>query len=74
MTIEQRTKKIGDSTLCICYQQEEDTYHARSFEDAFIHINRAFVNGKKDEFQGLQNRKLFDNGANNAYVLRGSLC
>lgn len=67
-----RTILIGSSTVCICYQQEEDTYHARSFEDAFIHINRAFVNGKKDEFQGLQNRKLFDDGANNAYVLAGS--
>ncbi|AZB17232.1 ATP-dependent endonuclease [Chryseobacterium indologenes] len=67
-----RTILIGSSTLCICYQQEEDTYHARSFEDAFIHINRAFVNGKKDEFQGLQNRKLFDDGVSNAYILAGS--
>jgi len=67
-----RTIVIGSSTLCICYQQEEDTYHARSFEDAFIHINRVFVNGKKDEFQGLQNRKLFDDGVSNAYILAGS--
>ncbi|GGD64294.1 ATP-dependent endonuclease [Emticicia aquatilis] len=63
---------IGSCTVCICYQQEENAYHARSFEDAFIHINRAFINGKKDEFQGLQNRKLFDEVANNAYVLAGS--
>lgn len=67
-----RTILIGSSKACICYQQEEDAYHARSFEDAFIHINRAFVNGKKDEFQGLQNRKLFDDDANNAYVLAAS--
>lgn len=72
LPIEKRTKKIGNSTICLCYQQEENTYHARSFEDAFIHINRAFVNSKKDEFQGLQNRKLFDDDANNAYVLAGS--
>lgn len=64
-----RTIIVGSSTVCICYQQEENAYHARSFEDAFIHINRAFLNGKKDEFQGLQNRKLFDDGASNAYVL-----
>ena len=69
LSIENRTILVGGSTVCICYQQEENTYHARSFEEAFIHINREFINGKKDEFQGLQNRKLFDDGANNAYVL-----
>ncbi|WP_158963187.1 ATP-dependent nuclease [Myroides fluvii] len=69
LPIAKRTIKIENSTICLCYQQEEDNYHARSFEDAFIHINRAFVNEKKDRFQGLQNRKLFDVGSNNAYVL-----
>lgn len=64
-----RTILVGSSTVCICYQQEEDNYHARSFEDAFIQINRAFVNGKKEEFQGLQNRKLFDDGVSNSYTL-----
>lgn len=72
LPVTNRTILVGNSTVCLCYQQEEDTYHARSFEDAFIHINRAFINGKKDEFQGLQNRKLFDDDANNAYVLAGS--
>lgn len=69
LPVANRTILVGNSTVCICYQQEEDTYHARSFEDAFIHINRAFVSGKKDEFQGLQNRKLFDDVGNSAYVL-----
>ncbi len=64
-----RTIALGSSTVCICYQQEENAYHARSFEDAFIHINRDFVNGKKDEFHGLQNRKLFELAVNNAFVL-----
>ncbi|AWG23868.1 hypothetical protein FK004_00830 [Flavobacterium kingsejongi] len=64
-----RTINLGSSKVCICYQQEESAYHARSFEDAFIHINRTFVNGKKDEFHGLQNRKLFDIATNNAFVL-----
>lgn len=72
LAIANRTITVGSSTVCICYQQEEDTYHARSFEDAFIHINRAFVNSKKDEFQGLQNRKLFDEALNNAYLLASS--
>ncbi len=42
LTVEQRTIKIGDSTLCLCYQQEENAYHARSFEDAFIHLNSTY--------------------------------
>lgn len=72
LPIEKRTIQVGSATICLCYQQEEDAYHARSFEDAFIHINRTFINGKKDKFQGLQNRKLFDNAANNAYKLADS--
>ncbi|MFC3563259.1 ATP-dependent endonuclease [Pedobacter jamesrossensis] len=67
-----RTIIVGGSAVCICFQQEEETYHARSFEDAFIHINHEFVKAKKDEFQGLQNRKLFDDGVSNAYVLASS--
>jgi predicted ATP-dependent endonuclease of OLD family len=69
LTLEQRTKMIGKATICLCYQQEEEAYHARSFEDAFIHINRAFIMDNKAEFQGLKNRKLFDDIENNAYVL-----
>lgn len=69
LTIEQRTKVVEGTTMCLCYQQLEDTYHARSFEDAFIHINREFVDGKKEEFQGLKNRNLFEDVANNAFVL-----
>lgn len=72
LPIEERTIKIGSSTICLCYQQEEESYHARSFEDAFIHINRAFVSGKKHEFQGLQNREDFDDEGKNAYVLAAS--
>lgn len=70
--VSKRTIKIGDSTLCICYQQEEETYHARSFEDAFIHINREFMKDNKGKFQGLQNEKLFDDNSRNAYDLAGS--
>lgn len=66
---EDRIISVGTSTICLCYQQEEGDYHARSFEDAFIHINRAFVNDKRDLFQGLQNRKLFDTVTNDAYRL-----
>ena len=58
-----RTIVVGSSTICICYQQEENTYHARSFEDAFIHLNRTFVKGNKDTIQGIKNATDFDDGA-----------
>lgn len=69
LDIEQRTISVGSSKFCICYQQIESAYHARSFEDSFIHINRTFINDKRDKFQGLQNRKLFDGATNDAYEL-----
>lgn len=64
-----RTIVVGSSTVCICYQQEEDTYHARSFEDAFIHLNRAFVKGNKDTFQGIKNASDFDDDGKSPYDL-----
>lgn len=69
LTIQQRTKKIGSSTVCICYQQEENTYHARSFEDAFIHLNREFLKGNKDTFQGIKNASDFDDDEISPYAL-----
>lgn len=61
-----------EGKLCIVFQIEEDGYKARSFEDAFIHINRAFVSSNKTAFKGLQNRDDFDDVAKNAYVLAGN--
>jgi len=55
--------------LCVVYQTDENGYNARSFEDAFIHLNRTFVKDNKDNFKGLQNRGYFDVDANNAYHL-----
>lgn len=40
----------------LAYQLEEDGYHARSFEDAFISINLEKVNARKDTLTGLKNR------------------
>lgn len=67
-----RTILIGSSTICICYQQEEKTYHARSFEDAFIHLNREFVKGSKGTFQGLKKVSYFDDDTKSPYELAGS--
>lgn len=64
-----RTIVVGSSTICICYQQEENTYHARSFEDAFIHLNREFINGNKDTFQGIKNASDFDDDTKSPFTL-----
>ncbi|GCC49813.1 ATP-dependent endonuclease [Chryseotalea sanaruensis] len=48
--------------LSVVYQTEENGYNARSFEDAFIHINKTYLNDNKASFKGLQNRELFENG------------
>lgn len=53
-------EKVAEKNLTIAYQHKEDGYHARSFEDAFIHINRAFVKTNKAEFEGLKNSIFFD--------------
>lgn len=57
-----------DGQLCVVYQTEENGYNARSFEDAFIHINKVYVNDNKAGFRGLQNKELFENGTG-AYEL-----
>lgn len=57
-----------DGKLSIVYQIEENGYHARSFEDAFIHVNKGFVNDNKASFRGLKNKHHFENG-HGAYQL-----
>ena len=72
LTIEQRTISLGDADVCICYQQEELTYHARSFEDAFIHLNRNFIKTNKATFHGLKNIDEFDDDTTSPYELAAS--
>lgn len=62
------SRLLKEERLLIAYQIEEQEYHARSFEDAFIHINKEFVNENKENFEGLQNKELFENGTG-AYEL-----
>lgn len=59
----------NNGKLCIAYQTNENGYNARSFEDAFIHINRNFVNTNKNEFKGLKNKNSFDDINIDAYDL-----
>lgn len=60
LPLDKRTLSIGNTSLLICYQQNESNYHARSFEDAFIHINKEYIKGNKVTFKGLQNKDLFE--------------
>jgi len=62
-------KQKPDGRLCIVYQTEEESYHARSFEDGFIQVNRSFISTNKETFVGLKNRSKFDEASNNSYVL-----
>ncbi|REH54729.1 putative ATP-dependent endonuclease of OLD family [Tenacibaculum gallaicum] len=58
-----------DGNLCVVYQTMENGVNARSFEDAFIQINREFINDNKEEFKGLKNRPYFDIAENDSYKL-----
>lgn len=62
-------KNQSNGRLCVVYQTNEADYNARSFEDAFIHLNRNFIKNNKADFRGLQNKDYFDNPNKNAYIL-----
>ncbi len=42
--------------ICIAYQTEQNSYHARSFEDAFFSLNLNFINSNKANFKSLKNK------------------
>lgn len=65
-------KMLKDGILYIAYQTEENSYHARSFEDSFIHLNKSFISTNKDNFGGLKNRNYFDDTQKDAYDLADS--
>jgi len=45
--------------MFIAYQKYEVGYHARSFEDAFVHLNKDIIINNLDEINGLKNREAF---------------
>ncbi|ASM50202.1 hypothetical protein PESP_a2201 [Pseudoalteromonas espejiana DSM 9414] len=51
-----KENKLNDlnSFINVVYQNEENNYHARSFEDAFIAINLDEINKQKDKLDGLK--------------------
>jgi len=72
-----KTKKWSkgkDGYLVCTYQTSEKNpegvqYHSRSFEDAFFHLNRKFIIGKKDTFGSLKNIADFEDSTKDAYDL-----
>lgn len=53
--------------ICIAYQIEQNSYHARSFEDAFISVNIGFINSNKDSFKSLKNRDKIKESSSDFY-------
>lgn len=56
-----------DGGLYIVYQEKESEYHARSFEDAFIHLNKDFIKNNKANFKSLKNKTDLEDDAKDAY-------
>lgn len=56
-----------EGQIKLSYQTEENGYHARSFEDAFIAKNFEKIKTKKDVLDGLKNTQELDNFDGNDY-------
>ena len=61
--------KTNDPLIYCGYQKLENEYHARSFEDAFVHINRDKIKEKKAELSGLKNIANLDDVNIDSYKL-----
>lgn len=61
--------KQPNGKLCVVYQTEESNYNGRSFEDAFIHLNRGFIKTNRDRFKGLKCKDDFNDPNNDSYHL-----
>ncbi|MEK4743577.1 ATP-dependent endonuclease [Bacillus sp. FSL R9-9481] len=67
-------EKSEKGNIAIIYQTSEENskgekYHARSFEDAFFHLNRQFVIENKENFGSLKNIKRFEDEKKDVYDL-----
>jgi hypothetical protein len=65
---ERKLSSISPS-IHVAFQCEENKYHARSFEDAFIHINRAKIAANIDDLCGLKSKELFSDSSLDSYDL-----
>ncbi|PKP60400.1 ATP-dependent endonuclease [Candidatus Atribacteria bacterium HGW-Atribacteria-1] len=60
-------KENEDGLICIAYQTEQNGYHARSFEDAFISLNLEFIKSKKEKFESLKKEEMLDKSTPDYY-------
>lgn len=58
-----------DGAIFVAYQTKEADYEARSYEDAFIHINREFIMKNIGSFHGLKKTHHFADASMDAYAL-----
>ncbi|MCK4523634.1 ATP-dependent endonuclease, partial [candidate division WOR-3 bacterium] len=69
-------KDKGGFLVCVYQTKEKNSndeeYHARSFEDSFIHLNRQFIIHNKDNFKSLENKSDFDDTEKCPYNLAES--
>jgi len=61
--------QTSDPLIYCSYQKIEKEYHARSFEDAFIHINKDKIRQNKDDLLGLKNTAKLDDESIDSYAL-----
>lgn len=54
--------------IYLAYQGEENKYHARSFEDAFINVNFAQLKSNLSDISGLKNEDNFDEDPTDMYT------
>lgn len=73
-------KKLCNQTLDekiehikVAYQQEENGYHARSFEDAFINLNKDDIKSNLDNIQGLKKKQKLEDKTLDIYDLTDSI-
>lgn len=62
-----------ESIIKVAYQIEEDGYHARSFEDAFLHINREKIKSMAEDLEGLKKIHNLNDDTTNTYKLTNNI-
>lgn len=55
--------------IYIAYQEPEEGYHARTFEDCFIALNHDFVKANKQKFNSLKNIEMLEDTSPDYYDL-----
>ncbi|MBI1773209.1 MAG: hypothetical protein HYR68_12845 [Burkholderiales bacterium] len=56
------------SNIKVAFQVEENTYHARSFEDAFLHVNLEKIKSVREKLKGLKNKACLDDERLSTYA------